>query len=83
MESVIFGSPLLVFLYGIAALICIFDLFKRASGYVFPLLSAVLFVGTTIYAMLLGANYEELGIVVLIFLALNLTVYSRHKGDKK
>lgn len=83
MESIIFASPVLLIMYGVAILICIFDLIKRASGYVFPILSAAIFVGATVYAFLLGASYEEVGIVILVFLALNLVSYMRHKGDNK
>jgi len=83
MTSIVFSSPLIAILYAIAALFCIFDLIKRASGYVFSIISAVIFVGTTIYAFLLGAGYEEVGLVALIFLMLNLAVFFRHRGDKK
>ncbi len=82
METVIFASPLLLTLYGVALLICIFDLVKRDSGYFFPILSAALFVGTTVYACLLGAGYAEVSIVTLVFLALNLTVYFMHREGK-
>lgn len=81
MDSVIFSSTPLLVLYGAAILLCIFDLIKRASGYVFPVISAVIFTGTTIYALILGAGYEELGIVVLVFLLLNLGAYMKNKGD--
>ena len=80
MESVIFSSTLLLILYGIALILCIFDLIKHASGYVFPILSAMIFVGATIYALILGAGYDEVGIVVIVFLLLNLCSYARHKG---
>lgn len=81
MESVIFSSPLLLILYGVAIFFCIFDLIKRASGYIFPVISAIIFVGTTVYAFLLGAGYVEVGVVVLIFLALNLGAMFVHKGE--
>lgn len=74
---------MLIVLYGVALLICIFDLIKRASGYVFPILSAAIFIGATVYAFLLKASYEEIGLIVLVFLTLNLSAYLRHKGDKK
>lgn len=82
MESVIFSSPLLLVLYGVAILMCIFDLIKRDSGYIFPMLSAAIFVGTTIYALLLGAGYAEISIVILVFLALNLSVFFVHREGK-
>lgn len=83
MESVIFSSTLLLVLYGIAIILCVFDLIKRASGYVFPVISAVIFTGTTIYALILGAGYEEVGIVTLVFLLLNAGAYVRNRGDKQ
>lgn len=84
MDSVILSSPLLLVLYDVAMLICIFDLIKRVTGYIFPILSAVIFVATTVYAILLGAGYVEVSIVVLIFLALNLGVFFVHReGDDK
>lgn len=82
MESVILGSPVLLILYGLALLLCIFDLIRRASGYLFPILSALIFVGATVYAFLLGAGYEELGLVTLIFLALNIGDFVRTGGKK-
>lgn len=82
MESIIFGSPLLLTLYGLAFLICIFDLIKRDSGYILSLVSAAIFVGTTVYACLLGAGYVEISIVTLIFLALTLTVFFVHREGK-
>ncbi len=81
MESVILGSSLLVVLYGIAMLICIFDIFKFASGYVFPLISALIFAGTTAYAVIIGASLEEIGAVTLVFLALNLVAFIRNRGN--
>lgn len=82
MKSVILGSPVLLILYGLALLLCIFDLIRRASGYLFPILSALIFVGATVYAFLLGAGYEELGLVTLIFLALNIGDFVRTGGKK-
>ncbi len=82
MEIVIFGSPLLLTLYGVALLICIFDLIKRDSGYILPIASAGIFLGTTVYACLLGAGYVEISIVTLVFLALTLTVFFVHREGK-
>lgn len=81
MDSVIFSSVPLLVLYGGAMALSIFDLIKRASGYVFPVISAVIFTGTTIYALILGAGYEEVGIVALVFLLLNAGAYMRNRGD--
>lgn len=83
MEGVIFSSTLLLVLYGTAILLSIFDMVKRASGYLFPVLSVIIFTGTTVYALLLGAGYDEVGLVTLIFLLLNLTSYMRRRGGKE
>ncbi len=82
MQSVIAGSPLFLLLYGAALLLLIFDLVKRSSGYGFPILSAVLFTGTTIWAMISGAGYEEVGMMVLIFLVLNVFGFLRSGGKR-
>lgn len=83
MKSVIFSSEILILLYGAAILLCVFDLVKKASGYVFPVLSAVVFSGATVYAVLLGAGYEELCLVTLMFLMLNLGTYAKRRGGDK
>ena len=82
MDGVIFSSTILLVLYGIAIGLCLFDIIKRASGYVFPILSAMIFTGTTVYAFILGAGYEEAGLITLVFLLLNLGACARKKGDK-
>lgn len=81
-ESVIFNSPVLIAGYSIALFFCVFDLFKHSSGYVFPILSAVSCVATTIAALMLGAELYEVASVIMIFLALNLSVYAG-KGSNK
>ncbi len=83
MESIIFSTPLLLILYGVALFLSIFDLFRRASGYLFSILSALLFTGATCYALLLGASYEEAGLVTLVFLALHLAAHARSGGNRK
>ncbi len=71
-NSVIFNEPLLLLLLGIALFIGVFDVGKRASGYVFPLLSALIAIGTLTYAMLLGASMYEVATVLMVFVAVNL-----------
>lgn len=83
MESVILNSPYLIVAYGIALFFCIFEIARRSSEYVFLLLSAIICIGTSIAAFLMGAGYTEIGIVMLVFLAFNLISFIRHKGDKR
>lgn len=80
MESVILSSPILMVGYGLAILFCLFDLFKHATGFVFPIISLVLCTATTVAALVMGASLQEAAIAVMIFAALNLTVYLGHKG---
>ena len=56
----------------LAGLICLFSI-----------LSALLFTGATCYAFLLGASYEEAGLVTLVFLALHLAAHARSGGNRK
>jgi len=81
-ESVLLNSPVLLIGYDLALFFCVFDLVKRSSGYVFPVISIVLCVITTVGAYLLGCSHQEISSVILIFLILNLTVFIK-KGDKK
>ena len=70
-EIVILNSPLLLLLYGLALAVNIFDLVKKTGG-ILPVLSACLVVGTSAYALLLGAGFYEVATVILAFLLLNL-----------
>lgn len=78
-ESIVLNSPILLVGYIIAAALCVFDIIRPSSGYVLPIISAVLFVATSVFTLLMGAEYSELCIFVLIFLALNLTAYMRRE----
>lgn len=80
-ESVIFNSYLLLAGYGAAAFLCVFSLIKP-SGYIIPVLSAILVAATTAAALLSGAGLLEVSLVLLVFLALNLASF-RGKGGKK
>lgn len=76
-ELVILQSPELLLGFGAALFFCLFDKIYRASGYLFPALSLVIFLVTAGYSLLLGASLNELCLVTLIFLGLNLSVYGR------
>ena len=69
---VILNTPLLLVLYGLALVLVLFELFSKLTGYVLPIIAFVIVVGTTIYALLLGAQLLEVAIFVTIFLLINL-----------
>lgn len=83
MTSVILSTPILILLYGAALLLCVYDLIRRATGYVFPLISALLFAAATVLSVCLGAGLAEVGGAALIFLALNLGASFKWGGDGK
>ena len=71
-DSVIFNSPLLLILYGIALALALIELKIKATGFAMPLISFAIAVGTSIYAVLLGAPLFEVAIPLVILLLLNL-----------
>jgi len=80
MESIILSSPLLAVLYAIALIFSIAGL-KKPSGAILPSVSIVICLLTTGYAILKGASIFEIAIVLLVFLAVNLLIFTR-KGEK-
>ncbi len=81
MESVILSTPLLWIGYGIALFLCVCEIIKKATGHVFFVLSLILVLGSTIYALILNASYYEVGIVILIFLIINLLPHLKGDGS--
>lgn len=79
-DSLLLNSPLILICYGIALFLCVFELFKRSSGYVIPIISACVSIATTAYALVAGISATEAIIVILIFLILHLTVFSGKRG---
>ena len=69
---VIFNSPILLCLYGLALALALFELFSKTTGYILPIISFAIVVGATIYGLLLGAGLFEVIIILLIFLLLNM-----------
>ena len=82
-ESIIFNNPLLLVGYGIALIFCVLGIKERVWGYIFPIFSTCICVLTTTYSLLLGASLYEVGTVVLVFLLLNLSVYSKNGRENK
>lgn len=74
-ESVLLNTPLGLALFVVAALLNVFDIKYRASGYVFGLVAAVLFTAGLTYSLLMGVTMQEVLIVALIFFALNLNSF--------
>lgn len=71
-ECIIFKEPILLILFGVALALCIYDKKYHASKGWFTIIESVLVVGTLAYAILLGAVWSEIIIVLLLFLSLNL-----------
>lgn len=70
LDSTILTSPVLLLLFGTA--LCLFDKHRKATRGWFSVLSAILAVGTSAYALILGAGTGEVLTVLLLFLCLNL-----------
>lgn len=81
-DSVIFGTPVLIALYGAALLLCVADIVKHVFGHALQISAAVVFVAATTYALLLGAGLAEVGAVSLVFLCVNAVSFVRHGGEK-
>lgn len=77
-ESIIFNSPILLALYGIALVLVVYDLRNR-SGAILPYLSAAIVMGTSAYALIIGASLFETAAVLCIFILINLY---KIRGDK-
>ena len=71
-ESVIFSSPVLLLLFGAALGLWLFDKLRKVGKGWPSVLSAVLAVGVTAYALILGAGTGEALTALLLFLCLNL-----------
>lgn len=78
-DTVIFNSPLLLVLYGIALALALIELVTKLTGYVLPLCSLGIFIGATIYGLLLGASLWEVAIFVLAFFLVYLLTLRRKR----
>lgn len=74
MDSVIFQSPLALFLYGAALFANLFDRHYRVSRGWMTIAAAFAAVGATAYALVIGASLRECAAVLLVFLLLNMEV---------
>ena len=69
--SVILSSPLLLILYGIALGLSVYDMIKK-TGFLLPVLSALLVVSVSAYALLHGAGLFEIAAAATLFLVVQL-----------
>lgn len=74
MESVILTSPLAVFFYGIALFLNLFDRHYKIRKGLLTIVSCVICIAATVYAIFIGASLWECATVLLIFLLLNMGV---------
>lgn len=81
MESVILQSPLMLCCYAAALALCAVGIVKK-TGFAVTAVSVVIFVATSIYALLSDAPLEEVGIVAIIFMCVNIAALPRGRGDK-
>lgn len=71
LDSVIFSSPSLIALYGIALVITLFEKWQRA-GAVLPWAAVILVMVTSGVALIMGASLLETATVIVGFLIVNL-----------
>lgn len=78
-ESVIFGSPILMVLYGLALAVTIFEKVKR-TGAVLPWIAAIIVMVTSGLAIVMGASLQETAAVIVLFIIVNLMKLKEEKG---
>ena len=71
-NTIIFNSPLLLILYAIALALALFELFTKKTGFILPIISFAIVIGTTIYALILGTELLEAAIIIFVFLLINM-----------
>lgn len=81
MESVILTTPVLLLGYIAALVLGGFALIKKAHVAV-SVISVLIFIATTAYALLLGANLYETGAVATVFFLVNLIPLWKKGGDE-
>ena len=70
-ESVIFTSPMLLALYGIALAITLFEKWRR-TGAVLPWMAAIIVMAASGLAVIMGASLMETAAVIVVFIIVNL-----------
>ena len=79
-EFTIINNPIILILYSIALCLCVLEVVKKFTGYILQIISAVIVIATSAYAIFWGVNFYEVGCVLIIFLILNLLSFG---GVKK
>lgn len=79
---IIFSNPLILLGYGAALLIGIYGMWKQIGGFWLPLLSVVCCVLTTTYALVKGASLYEVGLMMIVFVLVNMSVYQKDENDE-
>lgn len=74
MESVILQSPLVLLLLGAALFLNLFDRHYKTTRGIFTIVSAVMAIAATAWALILGGTLWECTTVLLVFLLLNMGV---------
>lgn len=86
-ELVVFVNPILLSLFASGFLFFLLDIFLKdfKFKFIFKILFAVLFVSGVTLSILFGASYQEIIIVVLVFLAMALFSFypPKFKGGNK
>lgn len=80
MESVIINSPVLLAGILIVILLTVFEQKTKSSGFILPIISAVLSLLVLFVAFLYGATWEEIIVLLLVFLLVNMFGY---RGGEK
>ena len=76
-ESVIFNSPILIVLYGIALAVTLFEKVNR-TGAVSAWIAAMLVVGASTLSVIMGASLVETAAIIVLFIIINLI---KKKGE--
>ena len=71
---IILQHPVLLLIYGMALLFCLFDRIYASTKAILTFMSAVLVIIATAFLLLSGAQLYEAAMVLLAFLLLNMEV---------
>ncbi len=73
-DLVILQLPVALILYGLGLTFCAFDRHYKSTNGVLTVVSTLLAVGGTVYALVMGATMMECAVVLMIFLLLHMGV---------
>lgn len=81
-ESIIINSPVLLMGILIVILLTIFEQKTRSSGFILPAIATGIALVVLFVALLLGATWPEIIVLVLLFLVIHLFGYQDEGGIK-